>query len=165
MIALCAPFRYILVQGGFLMKKRLVFLFATALCLMSALPARSTWAADPGPRYADAFVLIEQGQTAEEKSDLATAYHKYQAALDMLHTIRTDAPDWNAQMVEYRLKDCQSHFDAIKAKLPEPPPTPAAEPPSIVSPAAAPTEQPSPLPPAPVVKAVMNDESAKLRAQ
>src|ERR1017187_2277611 len=126
MIALHAPFRYILLQGGFLMKKRLVVLFATALCLLSAIPARSTWAADQGPRYADAFVLIEQGQTAEEKSDLATAYHKYQAALDILHTIRTDAPDWNAQMVEYRLKDCRSRFEAIKTKLPEPPPAPAA---------------------------------------
>src|ERR1017187_2111383 len=173
MIALYAPFRYILVQGGFLMKKRLVFLFATALCLMSALPARSTWAADPGPRYADAFVLIEQGQTAEEKSDLATAYHKYQAALDMLHTIRTDAPDWNAQMVEYRLKDCQSRFDAVKTKLPEPPPAPAAEVPAapVVTPAVqvpAPTEPvatpPTPSP-APAVKAATADHSAKLKTQ
>ena len=156
------------------MKKRLVILFATALCLLSAVSARSTWAADPGPRYADAFVLIEQGQTAEEKSDLATAYHRYQAALDILHTIRTDAPDWNAQMVEYRLKDCQSRFEAIKTKLPEPPPAPAAaEVPaaSVVTsavqvPAAAPvpvTTPPAP-PPAPATQATA-DRSAKLKTQ
>jgi len=72
MVALRAPFRYILAQGGFLMKKRLVVLFVTALCLLSAVAARSTWAADEGSRYADAFVLIEQGQSAEEKSDLVS---------------------------------------------------------------------------------------------
>ena len=156
------------------MKKRLVVLFATALCLLSAIPARSTWAADQGPRYADAFVLIEQGQTAEEKSDLATAYHKYQAALDILHTIRTDAPDWNAQMVEYRLKDCRSRFDAVKAKLPEPPPAPAAEAPtaSVVTPAVqvpaaapAPVATPPTPPPALAVKAATADQSAELKAQ
>ncbi|MGA2140638.1 MAG: hypothetical protein ABSH14_17430, partial [Verrucomicrobiia bacterium] len=148
------------------MKNRLVVFFALASCLFSAVLPKCVSAADPGDRYSDAFVLIQQGQAAEEKSDLSTAYNKYHAALDILHAIRTDSPDWNAQMVEYRLKDCQTHFDAIKTKLPEPLPAPAAEPPSIMSPAVAtPTEQPSPLPPAPVVKAVMNDESAKLRAQ
>src|ERR1019366_10376872 len=124
-------------------------LFATALCLLSAVSARSTWAADPGSRYADAFVLIEQGQTAEEKSDLATAYHKYQAALDILHTIRTDSADWNAQMVEYRLKDCQSRFDAVKAKLPEPPPAPAAA--ALVGSTVTPVVGEPPGPPAPGV--------------
>lgn len=148
------------------MKNCLAVLFVLASCLFSAVLPKCAWAADPGDRYSDAFVLIQQGQIAEEKSDLATAYHKYRAALDTLHAIQADSPDWNAQMVEYRLKDCQSHFDAIKAKLPEPPPAPATEPPSIVSPAvAASTEQPAPLPPAPVVRAAMNDESAKVRAQ
>ena len=66
------------------MKKRLAVLFAIALCLLAVVPAKSAKAADPGSRYADAFVLIEQGQAAEEKSDLATAYHKYQASLDSL---------------------------------------------------------------------------------
>jgi len=156
------------------MKKRLVVLFAIVLCLLSVVPARSTWAADEGSRYADAFVLIEQGQTAEEKSDLATAYHKYQAAVDILHGIRTEAPDWNAQMVEYRLKDCQSRFDAVKAKMPEPPPAPApqAPAPSVVTPAVevptappAPVATPSTPPPAPEVKAATAKQSAKLKAQ
>ena len=156
------------------MKKRLVVLFATALCLLATVPGKSAWAADPGSRYADAFVLIEQGQAAEEKSDLATAYHNYQSALNTLHTIRTDSPDWNAQMVEYRLKDCQSRFDAVKAKLPEPPPAPAAAAlvgstvtPVVEVPAAppAPVVTPPTPPPAPVVKTATADQSAKLKAE
>jgi predicted nucleic acid-binding Zn-ribbon protein len=174
MVAFCLPFRYSLVQGGFLMKKRLVVLFAIALCLLATMPGKSAWAADPGSRYADAFVLIEQGQAAEEKSDLATAYHNYQSALSTLHTIRTDSPDWNAQMVEYRLKDCQSRFDAVKAKLPEPPPAPAAAAlvgstvtPVVEAPPAppAPAVTPPAPPPAPVVKAATADQSAKLKSE
>src|ERR1017187_6321473 len=150
-------------QGGLLMKIRLAVLFVVASCLFSAGMPMGAKAADPGDRYSDAFVLIQQGQAAEEKSDLSTAYQKYHTALDILHAIRIDSPDWNTQMVEYRLKDCQAHFDAIKAKIPEPPAAPASV---IVSPAvAASAEQPAPLPPAPIVKNVMNDESAKFRAQ
>jgi DNA repair exonuclease SbcCD ATPase subunit len=156
------------------MKKRLVVLFVTALCLLAAVPAKSAWAADPGSRYADAFVLIEQGQAAEEKSDLAAAYRSYQSALSTLHSIRTDAPDWNAQMVEYRLKDCQARFDAVKAKLPEPPPAPAAAElpatsvvtPPVQVPAAVPA--PAAMPPAPPPAQstqITADRSAKLKTQ
>jgi hypothetical protein len=173
-VAFRAHFRYTLVQGGFLMKKRLVILFAIALCLLVVAPAMPAWAADPGTRYADAFVLIEQGQTAEEKADLVTAYHNYQSALSTLHSIRTDSPDWNPQMVEYRLKDCQARFDAIKAKLPEPPPAPdtaasvaTAVTPAVEAPAPppAPVVTPPPPPPAPVVKAATDDQSAKLKTE
>lgn len=155
------------------MKKRLVILFAIALCLLAVVPVMPAWAADPGTRYADAFVLIEQGQAAEEKADLATAYHNYQSALSTLHSIRTDSPDWNAQMVEYRLKDCQARFDAIKTKLPEPPPAPAAAasvatavtPVAEVPPPPAPVVTPPVPPPAPVVKTATDDQSIKLKTE
>ncbi len=150
------------------MKKRLVVLSATALCLLAPVSTRSVLAADPGSRYADAFVLIEQGQAAEGKSDLATAYRSYQSALNTLHSIRIDSPDWNAQMVEYRLKDCEARFDAVKAKVPEPPPAPAA---SVVTPAVqvpvvapVPAVTPPTPPTAPTVKATA-DQSAKLKTQ
>ena len=121
------------------------------MCLSATVPAKYAWAADPGSRYADAFVLVEQGQAAEEKSDLATAYRSYQSALSILHSIRIDAPDWNPQMVEYRLKDCQSRFDAVKTKLPEPPPAPATA--ASVAPVVTPVVQvPTTPPPAPAVK-------------
>src|SRR5579862_5680549 len=99
----------------FPMKKCLGILSVVAVCLLAVAPAK---AADPGSRYADAFVLIEQGRTAEEQSDFATASQKYQESLGILHGIQSDSPDWNAQMVEYRVKDCQEHYDKIKAKAP-----------------------------------------------
>ena len=145
------------------MKKCVVVRFALVLCLVSVAFTQPARAADPGSRYSDAFVLIQQGQAAEEKSDLATAYHRYQDALNVLHSIRTDSPDWNAQMVEYRLKDCQSHFDAVKTKLPEPPPVPAAETPTVVTPAVT-VSTAKPAAPAPVLKPA-DDQATKSALQ
>jgi hypothetical protein len=51
-------------QGGPLMKNRLAVLFTLASCLISAALSKPAWAMDPGSRYSDAFVLIQQGQAA-----------------------------------------------------------------------------------------------------
>jgi predicted nucleic acid-binding Zn-ribbon protein len=155
------------------MKKRLAVLFvALVSCVFVAALTKPAWADDAGSRYSDAFILIQQGQTAEGQSDHATAYHKYHEALDILHAIRTDWPGWNSQMVEFRLRDCQSRFDAVKAKLPGGvPPLAGTEAPLVVTPAVTVSpEQPAPQPlavatPPPVVKAAANDQSVKLRAQ
>jgi chromosome segregation ATPase len=151
------------------MKNRFAVCSTLAFCLF-AIFVVPTWAADPGARYSDAFILIQQAQTAEEKSDHATAYQRYQEALDILHGIRTDSPNWNGQMVEYRLKDCQSHLDAVKAQLPAAvPPAAIAERSTVVTPAvtlSSAEPAPAPLPvttPAPVMTS--NDQSAKLRGQ
>ena len=148
------------------MKNRLAVVVALALCLFSAAFPKSAWATDPGTRYSDAFVLIQQAQVAEERSDLPTAYRKYLAARDILRAVRTDSPEWNSQMVEYRLKDCESHFDAIKAKLPNPPPAPADESHALVTPPVrlVSNEQSSPAP-APVAKTKTDDQAAKLQSQ
>ena len=147
------------------MKNRLAVVVALASCLFSAALPKLAWATDPGSRYSDAFVLIQQAQAAEEKSDLATAYRKYLAARDTLHAIRTDSPDWNAQMVEYRLKDCESHFDAIKAKLPNPPPASAEESRAVVTPAVMLASNEQPSAPPPVAKTATDDQAAKLQSQ
>jgi predicted nucleic acid-binding Zn-ribbon protein len=160
-------------QGGPLMKNRLAVLFTLASCLISAALSKPAWAMDPGSRYSDAFVLIQQGQAAEDKADLVTAYQRYHGALDILRAIRTEVPDWNGQMVEYRLKDTESHFEAIKAKLPNLPPVPAVETSAIATPAVivaanevtTPAITATPPPAAPSLTTPVDDQSAKLRAQ
>jgi hypothetical protein len=160
-------------QGGLPMKNRLAVAVTLASCLLTAAHPKPAWAIDPGTSYSDAFVLVQQGQAAEEKADLVTAYQKYRGALDILHTIRTEQPDWNGQMVEFRLKDTESHFEAIKAKLPNPPAVPAVETSAAASPAvtAVANEVDTPVvtatPPsaAPTLAAPVDDQSAKLRAQ
>jgi chromosome segregation ATPase len=82
-------------------------------------------AEDPGQSYADAFILIQDGQADEAKSDWASAAAKYNAAADKLRALRAENPDWNPQVVEYRLRDVGTKLDALKTKLPEQP-APAA---------------------------------------
>lgn len=156
------------------MKKRLAVLsVALVQCLSAAVITTTAWADDPGTRYSEAFILFQQAQTAEQQSDLPTAYHKYHEALDILHAVRTDWPGWNSQMVEYRLRDCQSRFDAMKAKFPNgQPPVASAQRPMVVTPAV--TISPTPPPQAPLPAATppavsapqpANDQFAKLQKE
>ena len=72
------------------MKKYLVLF----LSLIAALNlARAD--ADPGQQYAEAFILLQDGQTAEQAADWGAALQKYSAAVDLLNSIRKAAPDWN----------------------------------------------------------------------
>jgi predicted nucleic acid-binding Zn-ribbon protein len=141
------------------------------LLVMSLLLFTSTFvalvnqavAADPGTRYADAFILIQQGDVAQKNADSATANQKYTAAIEILRAIRTDAPDWNPQMVEYRLKDVTTRVEGAKPKTPEataaaPTVEAAAAPAAVVTPAPTPPSTP------PSLSVEKPDASATLKA-
>jgi predicted nuclease with TOPRIM domain len=118
-----------------------------------ALDNQAVAAADTGSRYADAFILVQQGDAAEKKSDTANAYQKYSAALEILHSIRAETPDWKPKMVDYRLKDVTARVEATKPKPPEDT-TPAP----TVETTGAPT-------PAPALSVEKPDASASLKAE
>ena len=101
------------------MTKRLTFCLLLIGLTISATIARA--AGDPAKLYTDAYILIRDGERAEAKSDWAAAQAKYAAAQNILEGIRKDSPDWSAQMVEFRLKDCAT-------KSPPPPRLPPRQP-------------------------------------
>ena len=117
------------------MKKYLVVFLSL---IMAINVARAE--ADPGQLYADAFILLQDGQIAEQKSDWSTAFQKYNAASEILTGLRKSTPDWNPHVVEYRLKDVTGKLDAVRSKVPTPPAAlivPVAVPaPVVVAPAA-----------------------------
>jgi predicted nuclease with TOPRIM domain len=131
--------------------------FALSLLLFTstfvALDNQTVVADDTGKRYSDAFILAQQGATAEKKSDTPEAYQKYSAALEILRSIRTDTPDWKPQMVEFRLKDVTARVEATKPKAPED--TTAA--PTVETPVATTT--------APELSVEKSDASASLEAE
>ena len=98
------------------MKKYLVVFLSL---IMAINVARAE--ADPGQLYADAFILLQDGQIAEQKSDWSTAFQKYNAASEILTGLRKSTPDWNPHVVEYRLKDVTGKLDAVRSKVPTPP--------------------------------------------
>jgi len=101
-------------------------LFVLSLVLGITICTTARGADDPGKAYADAFILEQDGQNAEANSDWAAAATKYNAAAELLRDIHSSNPDWNPQVVEFRLRDVNGKLDAIKGKVPAapPPPTP-----------------------------------------
>ena len=98
--------------------------------------------ADPGQLYADAFILVQDGQAAEQKADFGVAYQKFSAASEILRSLRKDVPEWNPHVVEFRLKDVTDKLEAVRGKVPAPLPTPTivapvAPTPAVVMPAPA----------------------------
>ncbi len=146
------------------MKKTLLLLSCALFALCLCGPAR-VWATDdPGDKFLEAYFLIQEGDSAEHQSDWTKASAKYTSALDVLGQIKSQSPDWNPHIIEFRTKYIEDHLAALKTKLappvtPQPQPTaPAPETPATrdeapATPAApaAPAVPAAPVAPAPAV--------------
>ena len=100
------------------------------LCVLFALgsftTSRALAAADAGDRFLEAYFLIQDADKAEQQSDWAKASAKFSDALDILRGIKSNNPEWNPHVIDFRLKYCGDHIEALKSKLA--PPTPPAAP-------------------------------------
>lgn len=145
------------------MKKTLLLCVLVALCFGGA--AR-TWAAgDPGDRFLEAYFLIQEGDAATRESDWTKANAKYSGALDILNEVKTDSPDWNPHIIEFRTKYVNDHLSEVKAKLAAPSVTPAQPQPAATTPEtpAAPATQPAP--PAPAVSAIATNPATAAESE
>jgi outer membrane protein assembly factor BamD (BamD/ComL family)/uncharacterized coiled-coil DUF342 family protein len=142
-----------------MMKKVLLFCVAVALCHCGA---NQLWAAsDPGDRFLEAYFLIQEGDAAQRQADWTKADAKFNAALEILKEIKSDSPDWNPHIIDFRLKYVSDRLSELKPKLQTPPPAaaPPSQTPATEAPPAATTNPPpeqaappvAPAPPAPVV--------------
>ena len=142
------------------MKKTLLLCILVALCFGGA--ARAWAAADPGDRFLEAYFLIQEGDAAVRDSDWTKANTKYGGALDILNEIKTESPDWNPHIIEFRTKYINDHLSEVKAKLAlssgtsSQPPLPATAP---VTPSA-PATQPAP----PAVSAIETNPAPPVSA-
>ena len=130
------------------MKKCLAACVWLALCICSASYVRAAAAADPGDQFLNAYFLLQDGDAADAKGDWVIADTKYRAALDLLAQIKEQDPNWNPHIIDFRLKYCSEHLEALKPKLPAaPPPTPPAA--TAAPTSAVPAEVAAPVPPQP----------------
>lgn len=135
-----------------MMKKVLLFCVAIALCNRGAT---QLWAApDPGDRFLEAYFLIQEADAAQRQADWVKADTKFNAALEILKEIKSDSPDWNPNIIDFRLKYVSDRLAELKTKL-QPPaaPAPPAETPSAPTTNVAPAQSAPPAavtPPAPV---------------
>jgi Flp pilus assembly protein TadD/uncharacterized coiled-coil DUF342 family protein len=100
-------------------------------------------AADPGDRFLEAYFLIQDGDAAERANDGAKAAAKYRAALEILREIKSDSPDWNSHIIDFRTKYCTDQLETLESKLPASAATPTTAAPAT-SPEVAPTAPPTP---------------------
>src|ERR1043166_8268813 len=87
-------------------------------------------AVDPGDRFLEVYFLVQDGDAAERASEWTKANAKYTAALEILREIQSKWPDWNPQIIEFRINYCNEHVAAIQPQhvvvVPAAPSSPAA---------------------------------------
>ncbi|MCX6910346.1 MAG: hypothetical protein NTY01_20200 [Verrucomicrobia bacterium] len=126
------------------MKKLVVFaVFLTAFViqcgpLFAAAPAR-----DASDLFLRAYLQIQEGDGAFERSDYAAAQGRYKDALAILKDIEAVQPDWNPHIISFREKYCDQRIAEAKARI-----AGGGAPLKAVAPSATPTPTPAAAAPA-----------------
>lgn len=71
-------------------------------------------AAAAGDQFVEAYFAIQQGDAAERTGNPAQAEDQFISAMRTLNQIKAQAPDWNPQIVDYRLTYCASHLARLR---------------------------------------------------
>ena len=116
---------------------RFLTLLASALVLLAGAPRLGAETADD---FLKAYFLVQDGDAADKGSDSAKAIEKYAAALKILRDIKKASPDWNPNIIAYRVKYCSERI--VKAGGRIEPEEGGAAPGVVPSPAATPEATP-----------------------
>ena len=109
-----------------MMKKFLLFCVAMTFCCCGVNQLSA--ASDPGDRFLEAYFLIQDGDAAQRQADWAKAETKFNGALEILKEIKSDSPDWNPHIIDFRLKYVSDRLSELKPKLQAPAaPAPTAQ--------------------------------------
>lgn len=86
---------------------RFLSLLVAALILLAGVPRLCAETADD---FLKAYFLVQDGDAADKGSDSAKAIEKYSAALKILRDIKKASPDWNPNIIAYRVKYCSERI-------------------------------------------------------
>jgi hypothetical protein len=116
----------------------------------TAAPAR-----DASDLFLRAYMQLQEGDAARDRSDWKTAEARYQDALNILKDIETAQPDWNPHIINFRKNYCEKNITEVRSKaagITTPPKT------------AAPSAAPAPTPPAatPMESGVVRDLASEV---
>ena len=95
------------------MKRCLALLLFNMVCLVVG-PWAS--ASDAGFQFLEAYFAIQQGDAAIREGNAARAEAKFTRALDTLREIKTTVPEWNPEIVQYRLTYCENQLARLRAQ-------------------------------------------------
>ena len=97
---------------------------AAILCVLMASPA--AWAQTADDQYVGIYNAIQQADVLAESGQWTSALAKYSDAQTYLNQFQTVNPDWNTNIVAYRLKYLSLKIAAVSSKIPKPAPAAAA---------------------------------------
>ncbi len=112
--------------------------------------------ADPSDQYLQFFFQVQEAEKAEGAGDVVAAYNQYAAAGELLEAIKTSAPDFRPDLVNFRTRFIKDKLQTLKpladakrgaAPAPAPEPTPSGVPSeaeALTAPAPAPVPVPAP---------------------
>ncbi|MDB6066764.1 MAG: Tetratricopeptide 2 repeat protein [Pedosphaera sp.] len=100
--------------------------FSIMILLLLAL-APAAWADAPDDQYVHIYTLIQQGDTLNEKGELASAVAKFAEAQAALKRFQANYPDWNVKVVKYRLNYLNAKIAEISPKTAPPPAAPVTQ--------------------------------------
>ena len=129
-----------------------------ATTVSAAAPAR-----DASDLFLRAYLQIQEGDAAFDRSDYNAAQSRYQDALTTLKDVENVQPDWNPHIISFRQRYCEQRINESKVKL-SGGGTPSVKPPVT----APPTTTTAPAITAPAVPSRERDLSSevdRLRAQ
>jgi hypothetical protein len=99
------------------MKKSLLWFVLLVMVGVWTLNARAAEPSDPSDQFLNAYFRIQEGDKAESQGNWALAHQRYTAALGILNTVKTQSPNWNPHIIEFRIGYCNEHLAALKPRL------------------------------------------------
>jgi tetratricopeptide (TPR) repeat protein len=123
--------------------------FLTAFVLLCGPVFAAAPARDASDLFLRAYLQIQEGDGAFDRSDFAAAQNRYKDALAILKDIQAVQPDWNPHIISFREKYCDTRIAEAKARLAGGSAPAKTTVPSATAPvAAAPARMPASPPPA-----------------
>jgi tetratricopeptide (TPR) repeat protein len=93
------------------------------LCI--ALFAASSLRAETADSFLQAYFAIQNGDAEEKGGNGAKAAEQYVNALKILRAIKAAAPDWNPNIIAYRIRYCTDHITKNGGNIPPEEATPS----------------------------------------
>lgn len=92
-----------------------IFRFLYSVLLLSSI---SVSYGDTADDFLQAYFLVQGADAAEKGGDKEKAAEQYSAALKIFQRIQQVSPDWNQNIITYRIKYCTDHILKDGGKLP-----------------------------------------------
>src|SRR5712672_531988 len=67
--------------------------------------------------FVNAFLSVRKGEDQEKEGDNKAALATYRGALAALMRIKQESPNWQTELVDYRLKRTQEAIDRLQARM------------------------------------------------